>query len=64
MNHMGIYEWNEKGEGEEDIIKLKNGVCYHIDPNNYHCHHTYNNITNKTLNNTPFPNQNEFTCNK
>jgi hypothetical protein len=34
MNHMGTYEWNGKGEGGEDIIKLKNVVCYHIDAYN------------------------------
>jgi hypothetical protein len=43
LPHMGTYEWNEKGEGGEDIIKSKNVVCYHIDAYNYHCHHTYNN---------------------
>jgi hypothetical protein len=44
MNHMGTYDWNEKGEGRENIIKLKNVVCYyHIDAYNYRCHHIYNN---------------------
>jgi hypothetical protein len=39
---IGIETNNDEPYGE-DIIKLKNVVCYHIDANNYHCHHTYNN---------------------